>query len=209
MNCILKFFWSFFLFLILQSCHQKINQTTVVAIQPYGNFSKQRADSLSRIISQFYKVKTVLLSHQPIDERSFISVKTPRYRADSLIKFQERVRGKYDYIIGLTHKDISTTKKDKKGTIKKPVFKYQDWGIMGLAYCPGNSCIVSDFRLKSIKEKSLERMKKIVIHELGHNFGLPHCPDKKCVMTDAVESIRTIDNANLALCENCRKFVFE
>ena len=76
---------------------------------------------------------------------------------------------------------------------------------MGLAYCPGNSCVVSDFRLKT-KNKALHiaRFKKVIIHELGHNFGLPHCPDKKCVMTDAVESIKTIDNAKPGLCNTCK-----
>jgi archaemetzincin len=49
------------------------------------------------------------------------------------------------------------------------------------------------------------RFRKVVIHEFGHNWGLPHCPDKTCVMTDAVESVKTIDNAKLALCEKCNK----
>ena len=110
-----------------------------------------------------------------------------------------------DYILGLTEKDISVTKRNSDGSIKKPQWKYSDFGIMGLAYCPGKSCLVSNFRLRH-KDKALEnqRFKKVVIHELGHNFGLPHCPDKKCVMTDAVESIRTIDNAKAQLCDKCR-----
>jgi len=75
---------------------------------------------------------------------------------------------------------------------------------MGLAYCPGNSCIVSTFRIKHPdKEKHFSRLKKVALHEFGHNLGLPHCPDKACVMTDAVESVATIDNAQLALCKGC------
>ncbi|MBC8644737.1 hypothetical protein H9W95_13790 [Flavobacterium lindanitolerans] len=34
---------------------------------------------------------------------------------------------------------------------------------------------------------------------------MPHCKNKKCVMTDAVESIATIDNESLSLCEDCRQ----
>ena len=105
----------------------------------------------------------------------------------------------------MTSKDISTSKKDRKGNILKPEYKYQDWGIMGLAYCPGNSCVISSFRLKH-KNKTIyfDRLKKVSVHEFGHNLGLPHCPNKKCVMTDAVETVSTIDNANLDLCDECK-----
>jgi len=106
--------------------------------------------------------------------------------------------------LGLTSKDISVTKRDDSGNIKKPEYKYQDWGIMGLAYCPGESCVVSTFRIKH-KNKTVyfDRLKKVAVHEFGHNLGLPHCPNKKCVMTDAVESVKTIDNAKLKLCNDC------
>ena len=48
-----------------------------------------------------------------------------------------------------------------------------------------------------------ERIKKVCVHELGHNFGLPHCPTITCVMEDAKETIKTIDNEELRLCEKC------
>lgn len=41
-----------------------------------------------------------------------------------------------DYIIGLTDKDISTTKK-ANGKMLEPASKYKDLGIMGLGFCPG------------------------------------------------------------------------
>ena len=54
-----------------------------------------------------------------------------RYRADSLIRYLGRFGSADTILIGLTNKDISTT----KGQIR-------DWGIMGLGYCPGTSCVV-------------------------------------------------------------------
>lgn len=74
-----------------------------------------------------------------------------------------------------------------------------------ITYCPGKTCIVSTFRIQHPNSKThFMRLKKVAIHEFGHNLGLPHCPDKTCVMTDAVESVKTIDNAKLALCNNCK-----
>jgi archaemetzincin len=92
-----------------------------------------------------------------------------RYRADSLIHWMRRQAKPDQVFIGITDVDISTTKG-----------KYQDWGVMGLGYCPGNAAIASRFRLKN---KSL--FWKVAIHELGHTTGLPHCPVKTCFMRDA------------------------
>ncbi|MCO6163326.1 matrixin family metalloprotease [Flavobacterium sp. NRK F7] len=195
------------IFIILFSCNgfQSIENRTL-GIQPYENFSVKMTDSIIQAISTIYNLKVVVLPIQKLPQKTFINQKSPRYRADSLIRFQKKNLDTLNYILGLTHKDISTTKRDGNGNIKKPLYKYEDWGVMGLAYCPGTSGIVSTFRLKHKNPKvHMLRVKKIVIHELGHNLGLPHCPNKKCVMTDAVESIATIDNAELALCSNCKR----
>jgi archaemetzincin len=99
-----------------------------------------------------------------------------RYRADLLIKYLGTIARSDQVIIGLTNKDISTT----KGNIS-------DWGVFGLGYSPGNSCIASTFRLKS--ENRLEKLSKVAIHELRHTQGLAftktrHCPEKTCFMRD-------------------------
>lgn len=193
---------------LLMACSEKsVDKQTVVGVIPYNGISTDKAGRLKAEIEKYYGVQVKMLSSQVLPKAAFINIKSPRYRADSLIIFQQRViPDGVDYVMGLTESDISTTKRDGKGNIKKPVWKYNDFGIMGLAYCPGKSSVVSGFRLKH-QDTAVHfgRFKKVVIHELGHNFGLPHCPDKKCVMTDAVESIRTIDNANPGLCEECKK----
>ena len=158
-------------------------------------------------IESFYHIKTTILAEIEFPKLAFINIKSPRYRADSIIKFQDRNFPKdIDFVLGLTNKDVSITKHDADGTTKKPIRKYNDFGVMGLAYCPGESAVVSTFRLKN-KNKSLEleRFKKVVIHEFGHNLGLPHCINKNCVMTSAAEKIATIDNEKMQLCPNCKK----
>lgn len=47
-------------------------------------------------------------------------------------------------------------------------------------------------------------MLKNNLNELGHNLGLPHCPNKKCFMQDGAESIKTVDKVNFNLCEKCK-----
>ncbi|WP_297517183.1 archaemetzincin [Flavobacterium sp.] len=135
--------------------------------------------------------------------------KSTRYQAQKLIKFQlENCPDTLDYILGLTTKDICVTKRDKRGRILKPEWKYTDFGIMGLGYRPGKSAIVSTFRLKhSNPNLVLDRAKKVAIHEFGHNLGIPHCPNSHCVMTAAKEKISTIDNESLFLCTDCKRLM--
>lgn len=192
---------SFFLF----SCQSNETQQLTVGIQPYGIFPKDKTDTIAKTIAHFYQIKTVVLPAKELYKEAFTEVKSPRYRADKMINLQKKNKAySLDFVLGLTSKDISITKKDKWRKIKSPTYKYADWGIMGLAYCPGNSCIVSTFRIQHSNPKThFTRFKKVAVHEFGHNLGLSHCPDKTCVMTDAVESVKTIDNAKLALCEKC------
>jgi archaemetzincin len=51
------------------------------------------------------------------------------------------------------------------------------------------------FRKRAVKE---------AIHELGHTHGLPHCPDRLCVMHFS-NSLRDTDIKDSSFCRNCRQ----
>ena len=142
----------------------------VIVIQPFGDFKLSQAKN---VYNQILKINpnVVLKESIPFPKNSFYKPRN-RYRADSIIKNLKNSIGEDSIIVGLSNMDISTT----KGKVK-------DWGIMGLGYRPGKSCVVSDFRLNN-KNKN-EQFYKVVLHELGHTEGLPHCPVKTCLMRDA------------------------
>ncbi len=136
-------------------------------------------------------------------QEAFVNIKSPRYRADSLLDLLKRdMPPKADFIIVITALDISTTKYEKFPlVIQQPESKYRDWCVFGLGSCLGKSGVVSTFRVKTANNKqAFDRMQIIAIHEVGHNLGIKHCPDKSCVMTDAVESVSTADNVKRRLC---------
>jgi archaemetzincin len=77
-----------------------------------------------------------------------------------------------------------------------------DYGVMGLGFMPGKACVASNFRLRNKKN-----FFKVVIHELGHTTGLPHCPDKTCYMRDAEGGDHTsLENG---FCGKCKKQLVE
>ena len=190
--------------LVLVSCSSKPNY---IGIQPYGKIDQKIIDSVSVILKRAYNLEVLILQDKILPKNAFVNSKSPRYRADSLLIHLVNNRpDSIDYVIGITSKDISTTKKDSNGNTKEPKFKYLDWGIFGLGYLPGVSCVISTFRLKHTNsEVFMSRVQKIAVHEIGHNMGLDHCKTEKCVMQDAVETIATVDNEGFELCQKCNK----
>ena len=193
----------------LVACHPgpEVAESTI-GIQPYGAVDPALLDTLQATLERVYApAHVVILPSVELPASAFIEVKSPRYRADSLIAQQTRHRpDSIDFVLGVLNRDISTTKRDPHGAVLDPAWKYADWGVFGLGYRPGVSCVVSTFRVGSVSKRLfMERMKKIAVHEVGHNLGLPHCTaGGRCVMRDAAESIRTIDRVDLALCDRCK-----
>jgi len=207
MKYLILFLSSFLVF----SCYHVDSKKKVLGIQPYGNVKQSLIDTIQQTIQQVYEFESIIiLERQALPKSAFINIKSPRYRADSIIKILKREKpDTIDYIIGITTKDISTTKRNNNGEVLKPKSKYVDWGIFGLGYRPGPTCLLSTFRIKSEnRNKFIDRMKKVCMHEIGHNLGLKHCKTgSKCVMRDAAETIKTIDEVDLKLCLTCKSLI--
>ncbi len=176
-----------------------------VLLQPYGDFATSDLVRVQKKIRENFPFRVYIAATKPLPRSSYIDVKTPRYRADSIIAILKRDQAdSIDYTIGFTTHDISTTKKGKDKKVLQPKSRYQDWGVFGLGYVPGPSCVVSNYRLGQ-GDLADDRLLKVSLHELGHNLGLPHCDrDPDCVMRDAAESIRTVDLVRSDLCKFCK-----
>ena len=87
-----------------------------------------------------------------------------------------------------------------------PILTY----IFGQAALNGSAGIASLYRLRNEqygmkKDENLlmERFRKVIIHELGHMFGLIHCPNPTCVMRSSTY-VEDIDQKSQQLCTRCR-----
>lgn len=155
---------------------------------------------LCKQIEDFYKCKCVVLTPAKMPQNAF-NPERNRYRADSILNFLDSARSdSIDILMAVTSYDISCTVKNHK-----------DWGVFGLGRCPGRSCVISDFRLKNNVSNTvkLQRLKNVALHEIGHNFGLPHCGDTLCLMKDAKGKISNVEGTNRQLCSRCHDRIFE
>ena len=161
----------------------------VLLVQPFSDCNPTLTATIYEQIRQIYP-STILRPPIELPRQAWHAARN-RYKADTLIRYLGQPYGADTVVIGLTHYDISTS--SKKG--------HQDWGVMGLGYCPGNACVASTFRLK--RNKVPDQFYKVAIHELGHTQGLPHCPDTTCFMRDA-KGGNPIDEEK-HFCQACRQ----
>jgi len=87
-----------------------------------------------------------------------------------------------------------------------PILTY----IFGQAIYRGNSGVVSLYRLRNEQygldadnELLAFRFRKVIIHELGHTFGLKHCLVPNCVMRSSTY-VEDIDQKQKHFCVHCQ-----
>jgi archaemetzincin len=186
-----RFVFALFFAAVCPGCNSLPEKKLVpvkIVIQPFMDMPEKNVDFLRGELMKLYPY---------VEVRKAIALpssayygKRKRYRADSLIRYLKDRTHEGQITIGLTNKDISHT----NGNII-------DYGIMGLGYRPGKSCITSTFRLS--KNNMEEQFFKLAIHEIGHTQGLDHCSSEACYMRDA-EGRNHFDELK-RLCGKCRK----
>jgi archaemetzincin len=91
-----------------------------------------------------------------------------------------------------------------------PILTY----VFGEAQLGGAASVVSAARLRQEfhglpPDEGLfhGRLRKECLHELGHNFGLVHCHDRRCVMYLS-NTIMDVDSKGFDYCSHCHHAVF-
>jgi len=162
-----------------------------IYIQPLGDVNLEYMDYIKKSVENFYGYDCVIKSKLNLTTDVLAGSKT-RYEAGKILK---KYNSK-DNVLLLTEKDIAHRKSND----------FPEWGVFGLGFRPGTTCVISTFRLKKnvSKAKFLERLKKVALHEIGHNLGLEHCTnDKECMMTSASGTIKQVDMEKIWFCSKC------
>ncbi|KUO42320.1 MAG: hypothetical protein APU95_02060 [Hadesarchaea archaeon YNP_N21] len=121
-----------------------------------------------------------------------------QYRSDLILDRIEKNVAIKDKVLGVTNVDLFV-----------PQLNF----VFGQAQLSGKIAIVSTRRLDPTFYRSapnhellIERTIKESVHELGHVFGLRHCPNSTCVMSFS-NSILEVDRKTKNFCDRCMKIL--
>jgi len=167
---------------------KQVTKGITIELQPYEGISEVYVQEVYKNLMKIYP-NVVINKPIKLPKSGYVN---GRYRSDTLLKYLRRSVTLGNKIIGITDKDITC-----------PYHNVKDWGVFGYGDMPGTACVASPFRLN--KSNKAEQLSKTVMHELGHTFGLTHCPTIGCIMSDA-KGKNNIDNEK-SFCKKCRDYL--
>jgi len=161
----------------------------------HGNFEKDFLERLTSGVSSVYHLP-VQVEESHLDLNEFYDPTRRQYDGNKLMKEIESIFfPQYIKKIGLFRVDLFI-----------PILTY----IFGQAALNGETGIASLYRLrnelygmKKDEDLLLDRFQKVIVHELGHTFGLIHCYHPGCVMRSSTY-VEDIDQKSYKLCTSCQ-----
>lgn len=156
---------------VSQAKSKQENKTRTIHVYFFGDFPSNLG---SQMIKELRKVYSSVHFEGRISlPDSAYYVPRNRYLAAKLLNTMMTLQLNNDMVLGMTTKDISLKYKE-----------HENWGVMGLSYLNKRAAVISTYRLR-IPSKRTEHLRKLMLHELGHVEGLPHCKAEHCIMHDA------------------------
>jgi archaemetzincin len=162
----------------------------------YGQFERIILERIaSDVKTEFQKPVDIAVNYTDLSQ--FYDPTRRQYDGNRILKFMNSESSKEVVkTIGLFQVDLFI-----------PILSF----IFGQAIFKGNKGVVSLYRLKNEqyglprnKDILFDRFSKVIIHELGHTYGLIHCHVPTCVMRPGTY-VEDIDQKQHHLCLKCRK----
>ena len=175
----------------MQVTEEKNEQLMPIRIYRYNDFSITKAQFLKQELQRVYP--SVELSDNPIKlPEKYYYAPRDRYSGRGLLKdLSQNKHG--TVVLGLTNE-----------VIYEPNEKSPTFGIFGIGSVGGHVAVISS-TLPSRKKHSDEHLVKLMMHELGHSFGLNHCKDAHCFMVDAEHGNKF--SKTPSFCPQCKAFL--
>lgn len=163
-------------------------------IRPVGAVEDALVRELRKDLAEYLGARVRILPAMAIPEGCFESARNQYYSTKVLRELIREVPEDAGKILGLIDKDLCI-----------PILTF----VFGEAQLGGIGSIVSLARLRQEfhglapdREVLYERLYKEALHELGHTYGLVHCPDGNCVMYLS-NTVLDVDRKKGAFCRRC------
>lgn len=171
----------------------QVRGTETIIVYRYEKFSAKQINSSMAYLRNFYS-KVKYGGELTLPEKARY-VPKGCYTATLLLNYQKAKKDKDNVVIAFTDKDICETKK----TDGKVLNHYR---CMGMSYLNSGLSVVTTSRFKMFSQDHLNRL---MLHELGHAFGLKHCAVSTCIMQDAKGKNKF--GHTPTFCTNCKKYL--
>ncbi len=161
-----------------------------------GHFEKEMTDAIALDLKREFHYP-VTFKKCSLDISEFYNPGRRQYDANMILStVHAKAPHEHFKVMGLLRVDLFI-----------PILTY----IFGQATLKGRTGIASLFRLRNelyglAPDNNLltERFRKVVVHEMGHCFGLIHCLNPSCVMRSSTY-VEDLDMKEIHFCRSCRK----
>lgn len=162
-----------------------------ISLYLYDDFPAQKAQMLAEALKKVYP--SVSIQKEPLVlPKEYYNKERNRYSGTGLLIDLIKLR-KGNAVLGLTDEVIF------KANELSPT--YGIFGVSSLGTCVG---VISSTR-PSGKQHSNDHLVKLMMHELGHSFGLDHCSNQHCFMVDAEHGNKFSQTPSF--CNECQAFL--
>jgi len=169
---------------------------TKILLVPVGDIEREVLDVLHKELAKAFEAVVIRSSPIALPREAFNSARG-QYSSSFLLNTLRSRRG-----LGGQEKVLAIADVDLYASGLNFVFGEAEFG--------GRCAVISLTRLRQgfyalpeNRDLFIERAKKEAVHELGHVFGLEHCPDRFCVMHFS-NSLPDTDTKKSAFCPPCQ-----
>jgi len=166
----------------------------MITLVPIGEVNKSTLETLGQHLTEAFGQRTLVGDGLELTEGGW-NQDRGQYLASTLLAGLTSPPGLGDRVLGVVDVDIFA-----------PGLNF----VFGQAEIAGRKAIISLWRLRQEfyglpqNEKLFqERALKEAVHELGHTYGLKHCPNPACVMHFS-NSLHDTDLKGWSFCPDCK-----
>lgn len=170
---------------------QQKEQIPCIKIYSYGKVSDVKPELLAKELNKRYPRVELVRQHIDLPQQYYHQGRN-RYSGSGLLKDLSKLR-KGCVVLGITDEVIY------KANDISPTY-----GIFGVSPLGTYVALIS-LTQPSGRKHTDDHLIKLMLHELGHSFGLNHCADKHCFMVDAEHGNKFSHTPSF--CKDCKQFL--
>ncbi len=170
----------------------------IISLMPVGRVDPTLLEPLAEGLTQRLRVACSIQPDGLEAEFAFNALRRQYHSTEILKKILHKPTSETWKVLGVTEMDLYI-----------PVLTF----VFGEAQLSDGGALVSAHRLRqefyglpTDPELLHQRLLKEALHELGHTYGLRHCPDYTCVMSSS-NGVERIDLKGADFCPNCVKLI--